>query len=126
MGIVNANFVTLTCNGPECNKTVTFEAQQQQQVFAKEENAWVRSARVISRLLPEPGQQQPVSFLFCSDECDIKHAATGARNLPEPKRIIEGVANSAQVQAAAEAAKRAEQATADLKAGKPATVRVTA
>jgi hypothetical protein len=125
MAIVNTQYTTLTCNGPRCEKTLTFETSQQAKVLADPENAWLKAARAVTRLLAEPGQQEAKKFLYCCDVCEIKAAGTAVHNLPEPKKIIEATASPEQIKAAAEAAKAAEAATAAIKAGQPATVHVS-
>jgi hypothetical protein len=124
VGIVNTVYNTITCENPECGKTVTFLASQEQQELEKPENAWVRkTARLVQNLVPAPGQQRPQSHLYCSDECEIKLTATGVHNVPEPKRIqVPGAASAEAVAQAAAAAKAAEQATAAIKAGGPVTL----
>lgn len=124
MTIVNTQYTTLICNGPDCEKSLTFDISQQQKILLDPENAWLKAARVVSRLLAEPGQQELKRFLYCSDVCEIKGAGTAIHNLPEPKKIIEATASAEQIRAAAEAAKAAEAATAAIKAGQPATVHV--
>ena len=118
MSITSVSYETLTCNGPGCPRTITYEASQGQATFALPENAWVKTARLVQPLLQNPQNPNKLVFLLCSDECEVKSAATGVHNLPEPKRIIQGPAvNAEQVAAAAAAAKRAEEATAALKSG---------
>ena len=118
MGIVNIGYTTVTCD--ECKKTVTYLATNEQEELTKPENAWVRTtSRLVQNLVPAPGQQRPVAHLYCGDECEVKATATGAHNVPEPKKIISGVASAAQVEQAAAAAKAAEEATKALRAGAP-------
>lgn len=118
MTMINTVYATVTCDGPECQKTVTYLASDEQAELAKPENAWVlKTARIVQNLIPAPGQQKPQARMFCSDECEIKSAATGAHNVPEPKRIIAGAASAEHVAAAAAAAKMAQQATEQIKAG---------
>lgn len=118
MGINAVSYETITCNGPECPRTVTYETSQAGAVFAQEENAWVKTARLVQPLLQNPQNPNKLVFLYCSDECEVKGTALGVHNLPEPKRIIAGPqVNAEQVAAAAAAAKRAEEATAALKSG---------
>ena len=121
--LINTVYSTVVCEGPGCEKSVTYLASEEQTELAKPENAWVRlTARVVQNLIPAPGQQRPQARLFCSDECEIKSAATGVHNVPEPKRIVNEPANAAQVAQAAEAAARAQKATQALKAGGPVTL----
>jgi hypothetical protein len=123
MAIINTVYTTIACEGPECVKAVTFLAAEEQQELSKPENSWVlKTARVVTNLAPPPGQQKPQPRLFCSDVCEAKSVATGAHNVPEPKRIIGNVASAAQVQQAADAAAKAAQATEALKAGSPVTL----
>jgi len=123
MGIQNTVYSTITCEGPGCDKTITFLTSEEQQILAKPENAWVtKTARVVTNLAPAPGQQKPVPHLYCSDVCEIKATETGAHNVPEPKRIVSEPASAAAVAQAAAAAKAAEAATAALRAGGPVTL----
>lgn len=123
MGLVNTVYSTITCEGPGCEKTITFLASEEQQVLSKPENAWVtKTARVVTNLMPAPGQQKPQAHLYCSDVCTIKAAETGVLNVPEPKRIVSEPASAAAVAQAAAAAKQAEAATAALRAGGPVTL----
>lgn len=117
MGLQQTMYQTVTCNGPNCNKTVTYEASQEMTELAKPENAWVSKARVVTDLRQEqrPGAAKRV-FIYCSDVCEIESAQTGAHNPPEPRRIVTNQ-TPAQVAQAAAAAKAAEEATRQLKAG---------
>jgi len=118
MAIKQVAYETITCNGPECPRTVTYETSQAQEVFAAPDNAWVKSSRLVQPLLQNPQNPNKLVFLYCSDACEVKGTALGVHNLPEPKRILQGPAvNAEQVAAAAAAAKRAEEATAALKSG---------
>jgi hypothetical protein len=118
---VNTMYVTLTCD--QCQKTVTYLNSNEQAELSKEENSWViKTARRILNLVPAQGQQKPVDHLYCSDVCTIEASKSGVLNVPEPKRIIEGAANAAQVAEAAAAAKAAVEASKQLKAGQPVTL----
>lgn len=123
MGQVNTVYITLTCEGPGCDKTITYLATKEQEELAKAENSWVlKTARRVLNLIPAPGQQKPAEHLFCGDVCTIKAAESGVLNVPEPKRIIEGAASAQAVAQAAAAAKAAEEATRQMKAGQPVTL----
>ena len=117
MSIVVTAYRTVTCNGPECQKSVTFEQNEkaQAETFAKEENAWLKSFRIVKT----PDGRE---LGYCGDVCEANAIKTGAHNLPEPKRIIAGVANAAQVEQAAAAAKAAEAANTALRTGQPVTL----
>lgn len=118
MAVNVISYETISCNGPECPRTVTYETSQAQQTFSNPENAWVKTSRLVQPLLQNPQNPNKLVFLYCSDECEVKGTALGVHNLPEPKRIIAGPqVNAEQVAAAAAAAKRAEEATAALKSG---------
>ena len=118
MGLIDSAVRTMTCNGPECTHTVTFDRRTEKQTFDAPGNEWLKSVRIIQTV-------DSRNLLYCSDACEIKGAATGIHNLPEPKKIIEGVASSAQIEAAAAAAKQAELATAAIKSGQPVNVKLT-
>ena len=116
MSLIDTQFRTISCNGPECTKTVTFAMSQEKQTFEAPENVWLKSMRLVQTL-------DARKLVYCSDECEAKAVATGVHNLPEPKRIIDNVASAAQVQAVAAAAKAQEAATVAIKAGGPVTLR---
>jgi hypothetical protein len=106
---------------------VTFLATEEQETLAKPENAWVTTtARIVQNLVTPKGshpQQKPQARLYCSDECTLAAIKLGLLNVPEPKRIVPLAGASADaVQAAAQAAERARQATEALKAGGPVTL----
>jgi hypothetical protein len=118
MSIVNTVYATVTCEGPNCKKTVTYLASEEQLELSKPENLWVlKTSRVVTNLAPAPGQQKPTPHLYCSDECEVNGAATGLHNVPEPKRIVSEPATASQVAQAAAAAQRAQAATEALKSG---------
>ncbi len=111
MGEITTQFVTISCDGPECGKTVTFSSDQEsiKQVF--QENAWMNSIRTIVTI-------DQRKFVYCSDECEAKSVGTGAHN---KKVIVEATGPNASA-LAAQAAARASQATAALKAGSPVSL----
>src|ERR1700694_4386246 len=116
--IINTVYNTITCEGPDCPKTFTFLATEEQVELAKPENSWVlKTARTVVNLVPAPGHEKPIPRLYCSGECEVKATATGVHNVPEPKRIVSEPASVAQVAAAAAAAQRAQAATEALKSG---------
>ena len=110
MGLIDSAVRTITCNGPECPRTVTFDRRLEKQTFDTPGNEWMKSVRIVQTV-------DARNLVYCSDACEIKGTGTGLHNLPEPKRIVDGVANAAAIKAAADAAKLAEQTTAAIKAG---------
>ena len=120
MAILDATFRTVTCNGPNCTKTVTFEHSQSGEGVrtALEENAWLKTTRITQ---PLAGGR---NFVYCSDECEIAGAGSGAHNPEEPKKIITAPGNAgiAAIQQAAANAKAAEEATKALKSGAAVTL----
>jgi hypothetical protein len=113
MAIESMQFVTIKCdNAPECDKSLTYEAKTEQEVFANPANVWIQGLR---RILTSDNRMKA----YCSDACEIKGVATGEHNRPLPKKIIDGIATAQHVAAAVQAAKLAEAATAALKAGPP-------
>jgi hypothetical protein len=120
MSILDTTFRTITCNGPNCKKSVTFEPPRNNQVppktgeiFAAPENSWLNTT--FRTLQASDGR----NFCYCSDTCEVEAAGTGVHNRPEPKKIVEmPAAGSAEfVRLAAEAAKAREQADKDLRNG---------
>jgi len=115
MGLIDSAVRTITCNGPECPHTVTFDRRLEKQTFDAPGNEWMKAIRIVQTV---DGR----NLVYCSDPCEVKGVATGTHNLPEPKRLVEGTANAAAIEAAAAAAKQAEAATAALKSGQPVTL----
>jgi len=109
MGVIQSSFITFSCDAFECGNTVTFAATKEDRDAAAISSPWINAMRFV-----KTADGREVSY--CSDECEIKAIATGAHNRIEPKRIVDA-AGQAQINLAAEAAKRAANATAALKAG---------
>lgn len=106
MSEVVSSYVTVSCDGPECDKTVTFLQTQEDAKKAFADNTWMNSIRSIQTV---DGQK----FVYCSDECEIKAAGQGVHN---KKQIVVPQAPNA-IDLAAQAAARAQQATQALKTG---------
>lgn len=113
MPISNLTLVTIACNGPECDKSVTFEGDKQEQAF--KDNDWLQ--RTWRRVITPDNRQ----LVYCGDICEIKGIESGAHNKPEPKKIATA-ATPAQIQQAVEAAQREKAATSALKSGGPVTL----
>lgn len=107
--VVESKFVTFSCDAPECGKAATFAATKEDKQVAVLNNPWLNSMRFITT-------SSGLQVSYCSDECEIKAVSSGAHNPQEPKRIVDAT-NQAQINLAAEAAKRAASATAALKSG---------
>lgn len=117
MSIVDTTYRTVICNGPGCDKTVTFNGQDQAAVKElMDSTPWMKTLRVVQQVV---GGR---NFAYCSDECEIANAGTGAHNPDEPKRVISTPAGAAQIAAAAAAARQAEEATKAMKDGTPVTL----
>jgi len=108
---------TIKCDGPECNKLITFTEPEKKATFDSPANIWLKSLRQIQTV----DQRQ---FAYCSDVCEIMGAKSGQHNLPEPKKIIE-TANPAAVKAAAAAADAVKASDENLKSGVGGPVVVT-
>lgn len=109
MSILDTVVRTIKCEAEGCPNEVIFDRKEEQQVFAKPENAWMKGIRLVQTA---DGR----NIAYCSDDCEVKGVATGKHNLPEPKRIIES-GNSAAVQAAAQAAANAKAAEQIVRSG---------
>ena len=116
MAVKNTVFISITCEGPGCEKTVTFEQKDAQEVFG--ETAWLKTGRVI-----QTNDQR--NFYYCSDQCEIGGIAAGNHNPVEKKKVIsiDGGGTAAIKQAAAQAAAQ-EAATKAIREGQPATVSI--
>ena len=112
MSVVQTSFVTISCDGPECNKTVTFPATEQGQAEALADNPWLNTQRALQT-------SDRRNFTYCSDVCEAKAIETGVHNKLE-KRIVE--ANATAMNLAARAAQQAQQATQALKQGAGVTI----
>lgn len=117
MSLVNHNSRTIKCDGPECNKTITFDLTQEKATFDNPANVWLKSIRLIQTL-------DQRNFVYCCDVCEIMGAKQGVHNLPEPKKIIDA-SSQADVNAAAAAADAARASDDNLKTGKGGPVLVT-
>lgn len=115
MGIIDAQFRTMTCN--TCEKTVTFNAKDAQTVTNQEGNEWLKTGRIVTR-----GDGQV--FLYCTDACEVAAVSAGEHNPPAPKQIVEAPQGEAAIKLAAEAAKAAAEATKSIKAGKPTKLQI--
>jgi hypothetical protein len=111
MATVISSFVTLSCDGPDCEKTVTFPQTPEGENDARQSNPWINALRFVQT----PDQRK---FTYCSDECEIRSTGQGHHN---PKTIVAAQGPNA-VDLAAQAALRAQQATQALKAGGPVTL----
>lgn len=113
MSIQDTVVRTIKCEAEGCPNEILFDRKEEQQVFGKPENAWLKGVRLVQTA---DGR----NIAYCSDDCEVKGVATGKHNLPEPKRIIE-TGNAAAVQAAAQAqlnAKAAEKLVREGTGGK--------
>lgn len=114
MSTLQSTFITVSCDGPECDKSVTFPATEQGNADAFQDNPWLATLRGVGT----PDKRQ---LSYCSDECEAKGLATGTHNKLERKRIIT-TGNQAEVNLAAQAARQAAEATAAMRTGQPVTL----
>lgn len=114
MSTVQSAFITITCDGPGCPKTVTFPATEQGKVEAFQDYPWLSTLRGVGT----PDQRQ---LSYCSDECEAKGLANGSHNKIERKRVIQS-GNQAEVNLAAQAAQQAREANEALHKGGPVTL----
>lgn len=105
------SYNTVTCDGPTCDKSVTFIQTQEGVAAAFQDNPWMNSIRSIQAV-------DQRKFVYCSDECEIKGTATGAHN----KKVIVTPTGPNDTALAAQAAERARQATEAIKAGGKVTL----
>jgi len=98
---------TITCDNPDCNKSITFDRRQEKETF--DDNPWMKSIRLVQTI-------DQRNLVYCSDVCEITGAKSGVHNLPVPKKIIEA-GSAAAVNAAAQAAELAKASDEALKSG---------
>jgi hypothetical protein len=116
MGFHDTQFRTVTCEGPECKNTVTFEVNQQDPSSAKaahDANPWLNTIRIV--------QASGLNHVYCSDDCEISAVGAGYHNPKERKSILLPDASNA-VQVAAAQAAQVEAANRALKTGGPVTL----
>ena len=114
MSSLQTSFITVACDGPNCNKSVTFQATAEGKNKAEQENPWlVTTMRAVATV----DQRQ---LNYCSDACEAESIATGNHNKLESKRILLG--NAQQAELAAQAAAQAARAQAAIKSGQPITI----
>lgn len=111
MGFSDEQLRTIKCDGPGCDKVVTFNLKDVKAIQAIE---WLKGVRVIAT-----GDSR--SFSYCSDVCEVKGVTTGQHNLKEPPKVIAG-ATEADVKAAAAQAEGEAAATEALKNGEATRV----
>lgn len=114
MSTVQSTFITISCDGPNCDKSVTFPATEEGQQEALEGSPWLKTLRGVGT----PDKRQ---LSYCSDTCEAEGVATGAHNKVEKKRIIQ-TGNQADVNLAAQAAAQAREANKALRDGSPVTL----
>lgn len=111
MSTVISSFVTVSCDGLECGKTITFPQTEQGEQEAFQSSPWMNSLRTIQTV-------DNRKFVYCSDECEAKAVGLGTHN----KKVLVAPQGPNAVDLAAQAAARAAQATQALKAGGPVTL----
>lgn len=114
--IVDVQVRTISCDS--CDKSTTFNVKDAQQ--AVNDNPWLNATRVVQRIFDGK------NFTYCSDECELSAVSNGSHNPPEQKKIVEvaGSGSSEAIKIAADAAKKAEEATKAIKQGQPAKLTV--
>jgi len=117
MGIVNTQFQTVKCDGPNCDKTATYEANQPDHDRAVKENPWLATVRGVTGAGPD-GQGQPRQFVYCSDTCCVEAISTGIHN-PPTKKVIDIATGSAALKQAAEQAARQAATNRAIREGGP-------
>ncbi len=88
---------TIKCDGPGCDKTVTFDLKDVKAIQAIE---WLKSVRVV-----QTGDNR--AFAYCSDVCEVKGVTSGEHKVKERPTIApasEADIRQAVAQADAEAA----------------------
>lgn len=117
MGIIDSNIRTISCDGPGCDKQVTYDRKNEKTTFELPENIWLRATRVVQTA---DGR----NLVACSDVCEVKSVETGTHNIPEPPKIVTA-ANPAAIALAAQAAANARQADEAIRTGQPTKVQLT-
>lgn len=110
-------FRTISCDGPGCEKTVTFNQKDPEEIKkSHEDNPWLNTSRVI-----QTGDGR--TFIYHDDVCEVQGVASGKHNPPEQKKILE-IPTGADYAIKSAAAAAAQKAFAEkaIKAGEPVTL----
>lgn len=111
--IVDTQIRTINCDGPGCENNAAFDIKRPFQEVVVE-FPWLKTFRAVST-------SYGTVFAYCSDNCLMEHCSTGIQNPPEERKVIDistgGSANA--IRLAAEAARKAQEATKNIKAGAP-------
>ena len=108
MSTIINSFVTVTCDGDGCPKTITFPQTQEGEQEAIQNNPWLSSLRFVQTT---DGRK----YSYCSDECEAKGLGTGKHNKLEKRIVSVGGPNA--IEMAAQAAARAQKANEALHQG---------
>lgn len=106
MSTIVSQFVTISCDGPDCPNTATFAQTPEGEAAAIQASPWLTSVRFVNT----PDNRK---FIYCSDECEIKATGQGAHN----KKLVVAPTGPNTIELEAQAAARAKAATAALKSG---------
>jgi hypothetical protein len=113
MAFSDKTFRTIKCDGPGCDKTVTFDLTD---VVAIQKIDWLKGVRVVAT-----GDQRNLSY--CSDVCEVKGVTTGEHNLKEKPKVA--VASTGEIKKAVDEAQNAAEVTDALKTGEGAKIQIT-
>jgi hypothetical protein len=72
MAIYDTILRTITCDGPNCVKTVTFQQNKADKMDIIEQHPWLRTARLV--------QVGGRNFVYCSDLCEVEAIRTVNRH----------------------------------------------
>lgn len=117
MSIVNTQYQTVQCDGPNCKNIATFAATPQDHAKAVQEHPWLATTRGATGAGPD-AQGQPRQFVYCSDACEVNAVTAGTHN-PLQKKVIDIATGSAALKQAAEQAARQQAADKALREGGP-------
>jgi hypothetical protein len=113
----NFHYVTIKCDGKNCEKTATFEQKQEGvDIKVKEDNPWINTVRPVRT---SDGRV----YSYCSDLCEISGIEAGLHNpIEKPKVEVAQGSMQAQIAAALEMKKRQEEFNKAVKNGGPITL----
>lgn len=114
--VVQSAIRTIKCDADDCTKEVIYDRKDEAATFQAPENAWLKTTRVVQ-------SADGRNIVYCSDSCEVKGAATGKHNVPEPPKVA--VASPAHVEAAAKLAAARKNADQALRDGQPTKVQLT-
>lgn len=113
MGVITESHTIMSCDGPNCQKTVTFDKGNAAQM--QKENPWMLTARVVQ--LAKNNQ----TFVYCTSLCELNAVEKGKH---DPVDFLEKkISEDTNIQQAVAEQKASASVTDAIKSGRPITIK---